>query len=581
MRVPRHEARAEARMDPTSAARSRTPKEWNKAMVKLRILAIGLSAVALAASAVAQIDGPLPLAWRWAQSTQVAPLGRPTADGNRIHVAVGGRVYAVDRESGNQLWRFPVADPIDGNFRTTPVLVDGVLVAAATNRQVYGIDPATGEMKWMYLAPVGTIGDPVGVAGKFVAVAMTDNSVMALEAATGKPVWENPQRIFAGIVGGMSSHGSNILIQTGDNKLIAKSVTNQRTQWERRFGVLTTDVTPAVFGDTVYVLNGQWISALNAVTGNPKWQRNVGSFLTFSAAASVDMVAVVTREGQLLAFEPNTGRPISSKPIALSSTPVAGPTIVGQLVSVPTAEGNISLIDPKSGELKWAFLVQPMVRRTEAATGAMSGMGGPGGIPGLGGEGPMGGGPRGGPRGGATAGTTAPVVVTAASSPVAVGGTLLLLARDGSLLAFDGQTGVDLTPPTIRMVWPDPGAEVSGQPPLDLIFRIEDEGTGVNDKTIKVLVDGVPYEHSFDRDGFATVRVSSVGKNRPLNNGRRTITVVASDWFGNEAKQNYTLFIDNTLRPLSRPTGANPRTPTGGPGGGPGGGKGGGPAMGL
>ncbi|MFN3685008.1 MAG: PQQ-binding-like beta-propeller repeat protein [Fimbriimonadaceae bacterium] len=580
-------------MDPKLADRPSAPKEWMKAMWKLRRVAFALVAAGLAAVGAAQIDGPLPLAWRWAQSTQVAPLGKPTVEGERVFVAVGGRVYAVDRESGNQVWRFPVADPIDGNFRTTPILVDGVLVAAATNKQVYGIDPGTGEMKWLYIAPVGIIGDPVAVAGKFVAFAMSDNSVMALEAATGKNVWENPQRIFAGIVGGMASHGSNILIQTGDNKLIAKSVTNQRTQWERRFGVLTTDVTPAVYGDSVFVLNGQWLSVLNAVTGNPKWQRNVGSYLTFTAGVTADMVAVVTREGTLFAFETATGRPLNPKGVALNSTPMAAPTVVGQLVSIPTADGAINLVDPKTGDVRWSFIVQPLVRRTEnpmGGPGGMPGMGGPGGIPGLGG-GPGGGvGPGGGNRGGGVpgvggargaAGTTeGPVAVMAASAPVVAGGTLLLLARDGSLLAFDAQTGVDLTPPTVRMVWPDPGAEVSGQPPLDLIFRIEDEGTGVNQKSVQVLIDGVAYEHTYDREGFVSVKISSAGKNKPLSNGRRTITVVASDWFGNQVKQNYTLFIDNTLKPLARPTG-NTRNPAGGPTGGPGGGKGGGPAMGL
>ena len=151
------------------------------------------------------------------------------------------------------------------------------------------------------------------------------------------------------------------------------------------------------------------------------------------------------------------------------------------------------------------------------------------------------------------------------------GNTLFLLAQDGSVLAFDRQLGVDLTAPSVKMVWPNPGDLVNGQPPLELIFKIEDEASGINNKSIKILVDGQELEYEFGRDGIALARISALGKNKPFVDGRKVITVVAADWMGNEARTDFALVIDNTLRPLVRPTANDP---------GRGGGAGGGGALG-
>jgi hypothetical protein len=155
------------------------------------------------------------------------------------------------------------------------------------------------------------------------------------------------------------------------------------------------------------------------------------------------------------------------------------------------------------------------------------------------------------------------------------GDTMLVLAQDGSLLAFDKNHGVDLTPPSVKMTWPTPGDLVSGQPPLQLVFKIEDEASGINTKTLKILVDGQEMENEFGRDGLAIVRVSSLGKNKPFTDGRKTITVIVADWLGNEARKDFTLVIDNTLRPLTPPAQTQPGQGAGGGGkGGLGGGGG-------
>ena len=83
-------------------------------------------------------------------------------------------------------------------------------------------------------------------------------------------------------------------------------------------------------------------------------------------------------------------------------------------------------------------------------------------------------------------------------------------------------------------------------------------------------------DYEFGRDGIARIRISSLGKNKPLVDGRKTITVTVSDWMGNEAQTKFQLVIDNTLKPLTPPANNNQGGPGGGLGGGGKGGGGGG-----
>lgn len=141
----------------------------------------------------------------------------------------------------------------------------------------------------------------------------------------------------------------------------------------------------------------------------------------------------------------------------------------------------------------------------------------------------------------------------AASAPAILSGTMLLVpARDGSLIAFDKDLGVDLTPPKVKMTFPNPGEQVSGQQ-LYLMFTLEDEASGVNPSTLKVTVDGQPLEYKLQRDGTVLVYFSNFGKNKPLSDGRKDIVLSVSDWLGNQAEQHFALSIDNNLRPLTAP----------------------------
>jgi outer membrane protein assembly factor BamB len=138
----------------------------------------------VAGIAGAQFDGPAPLAWRWQQSNSVVPNGSPLVDGNILYYNSGTRMYAIDRESGNTLWKFPNIQALKGNLRRSPVLVNGVLVTSTDDKKVYGVNPATGELKWAVDSGQPISYTPVG-AGKYAVFGIEGGFIQAINVETG------------------------------------------------------------------------------------------------------------------------------------------------------------------------------------------------------------------------------------------------------------------------------------------------------------------------------------------------------------------------------------------------------------
>lgn len=503
-----------------------------------RFLALGATVLTTASVAIAQFTGPAPLAWRWSASTSVSPSGKPVVSGDTVYVAVGNRIYALDRQSGNQKWKFPNVDPIPGAFRQGVLHAENLVVAAADNRVIYAVDAKTGQSKWQYISPIPFQGAPV-MAGKFVVFGLNDNSIMAVNSEDGQAAWPAPYKIFAGLEGGIASNGTTIYYMTGANELVSHSVSANKPGWKARFSMVSPDSAPVIYGDNLYVVSGQWLACLSASTGSQRWQQNVGEPLVFSPAVSPDGVLVVSRDGNARLFEPGSGRPKLRTAVPLGGVPVTSPSAVDKMFVAPTSNGSLNLINPSTGTVVWNYLLRPI------------------------------GGPLIRQGSGNNRNETRIYTIPAAGPAVLAGSSLMVLASDGSLFTFDSNQGVDKTGPSIKMLWPNSGDQVSGMPPLELIFRIEDEASGINDKTLSIKVNGQDASFEFGRDGFAVVRISSVGKNRPLRDGRATILVSATDWMGNISNAEFGLLIDNTLKPLARPANTGP---TGGSGGNIGGG---------
>lgn len=510
--------------------------------MKRQFLMVALAA--LSSASMAQLAGPAPLNWKWQGSTSVVP-GEFVAHGNSIIAAVGRRIYALDRETGNQLWRWP-ADGIQGNFNRGTILAGDVVIAPADNRTIYAFNANSGEKIWEYNLQGGLASNPV-VAGGYVVLPMGDDTLVALNPKDGTPAWANPISVPGGIMGKLAASGNDIFVTTSNFELAAIDTVRAAQRWKVQFTQLNPDAIPVVAEDTVYIIAGDYVIGLARQNGGQRARITVGEQAVFGPAIAANTVTVVTRQGSVRTYT-KQGRP-THPPVDLQSMAVNTPVIVGGKIVVNTSNGSMNMIEPADGSILWNYILRPATKPVADSSGK-----------------------------------TPPNYMTAASAVFGSGDTLYLNARDGQILAFDSKAGVDLTPPFVSFVFPVNGYEMSGrsnvaageQPPF-FLWDVEDLASGVRMDTVKVEIDNRVAKHLLTRDGQLVVRING-SENPGLSDGPKTITVTASDWMGNTSKSQFRVMIDNTLPALKSATGGTSGSGAGvGAGTGDGSGRGSGP----
>lgn len=533
------------------------------------ILAAG--AVAAASVGLAQFDGPAPLAWRWSESTSASPSGQPAIDGEKVIVGVGGRIYCLDRDTGNLVWRYPSGEPLSGNFRTGVVMSGRTIVAASDQRVVYAINADNGQIIWQHTSSDPIIGSPA-TAGTAVAFPTASGQVVGLGLNDGQPLWGGPVKLNDRVLPNLAGTTTGIVAMTA-RSMVTLDPNTGRPRWTQAFGTISSLTKPVVYGDTIYLTSGTFVIGLRAATGSVRWQQNTLEPLIAGVAAGPEGVIAVGQAQKIFTFD-TSGRPTSRRGFPISIKPGGVPSWAGKFAVVPSAGGTLLMVDPRTGDTVWSYTIPAIGKANTGAAGGGAMGGGDG--PSVGGGARGGGGASGGGAFGGGAGqgqqTEAPSTVATAGPAIVTGTSLMVLAQDGSLLSFDKVFGIDLTAPTVKMLWPTAGDQVSPNPPAELVFKIEDFTSGINAASVKITLNGQDAFVTPDKDGIFRLLVVAGSRNRSLLIGRLNVKVTAADWLGNVSDTTFVLLVDPAI---DRPLGG-PRPPSGTTGAGGGGGMAGG-----
>jgi outer membrane protein assembly factor BamB len=127
------------------------------------------------------------------------PRSSPTvADGKVVTLGVSGVVSCVDAADGKTLWRNEKYKGVPRFYTSmSPIVVDGMAVVqlgGSGNGTTVAFDLASGEAKWKWTGAGPGYASPVlmTVEGVKQIVTLTDKSVVGLDAADGKALWQIP-----------------------------------------------------------------------------------------------------------------------------------------------------------------------------------------------------------------------------------------------------------------------------------------------------------------------------------------------------------------------------------------------------
>ncbi|HWP30555.1 MAG TPA: PQQ-binding-like beta-propeller repeat protein [Fimbriimonadales bacterium] len=560
-------------------------------------------------ASVFAIAGPVPLAWRWTGKTESPPAARPVFKDGMVIVPVGRRVYALDAVTGAKIWNFPPGDEPAGEFRSSPAVADDMVIVSNGNRLTYAIEAKTGKLKWSFID--SAVARHILIDGSVAFLFTTDDRIVALNTADGTKAWSSDYEIKDSVAGEPVVVSNHLVFFTTLGRLVAVHTSSKKQVWELRVHTVHPDAKPFVFGDSLYIVSGSQVARIS-----PRNGMIIGRPLTLPEVVAVAPAitpkggVALTEDSKAYFFDSNL-RSYHREPVALKGYLGGPPQAVGDNILVRTRNGTIYLLDPArpNSPILWEYTTLPLPGTMRAVSGgagaggygagggaslgggrggggggtsAGGGRGGGGVTTGGGGAGLAGGGGQEatGGGGGAAGGQMVPADYVAVLGELAVTPeAIYALAEDGSVFCWSSKFGVDEIGPKIAILTPPMGSAISGQPGVDFIFRVEDQGTGVMSKSLRVTFNDQDVKYEYDpANGYIFVRIrepgsTTPGSNPPLADGRKVIVVSAADWAGNVSMRTFHVIVDNTL-PVTKERIIDTGRGTGG--GGYGGGYGGG-----
>jgi outer membrane protein assembly factor BamB len=187
-------------------------------------------------------------------------------------------LYAVNKESGNQVWKFP-NDGIDIDALVgSPTVYDGTVYVGSFGGILYAVDAATGRLKWSYKAEGGLWDGPAMVDGVLYFGDQSGN-VYALDANAGQnKKWSI--KVEGGVKMTPLVADGVVYVGTDLNRLYAFKTDTGQSIWTAPYKAREGEsllVTPIVTSTTLLVLpnlagsNPVRLIGLNKNTGQEMW----------------------------------------------------------------------------------------------------------------------------------------------------------------------------------------------------------------------------------------------------------------------------------------------------------------------
>ncbi len=331
-------------------------------------------------------------------ATGLTAAGWPgmTTDTTNVYVAGGPYVYAVNLQTGAQVWRFP--DKASTNpFEAKPVLTsDGQLIVGGYDKKLYSLNPQTGlqtgQSSWPFTGAHDRWIGAVLVVNKMIYAPNADYNLYAFNLQ-GQLQWTFPAD--QSIWGAPVSDGTNVYFGTLGRKVYAVNAQTGKQAWVQNVDgavlgspVLGADNTLYVgsYGGTVYALNvvtgstrslakaSSWIWSGLALDGNTlyfgdsngslyahplsgtaqSWNKPLNGAIIGTPLVTTDNIIVGTEAGNLY-FIDRTGTNL--RPISISGKVYSSPVAAGSLILVaPTAGDAVVVALDQTGAVKWSFI---------------------------------------------------------------------------------------------------------------------------------------------------------------------------------------------------------------------------------
>ncbi|HET8900191.1 MAG TPA: outer membrane protein assembly factor BamB [Rhodanobacteraceae bacterium] len=289
---------------------------------------------------------------------------RPAVADGRVYAAsIDGEIAAFDAATGRTLWRQQRQwrDTGDRGYSGGPSVLGDALAIGTRDGKLLLLNATTGAQQWEAKLGSSIISAPVFADG-LVLARTEDGNITALKQTDGSRAWRYDRGIVPALSlrgnGGLTVRQGVVFFGSDDGKLVAIRLDNGSPLWEHVAAsgegrteiqqLADADGTPLVQGTTVYLGGYQGdLIAVEGPTGRPLWSH---PFSTYSGLASGGTSLIgVDAESNVWAFDDSTGSDLW-KQDGLSWRWLSAPAIMGSYVVVGDAAGYVHWLDLADGK---------------------------------------------------------------------------------------------------------------------------------------------------------------------------------------------------------------------------------------
>ena len=243
-----------------------------------------------------------------------------------------------------------------------PVVAEGRVFAAGHDGDVAAHDPLDGKRLWEADTGVPVSGGP-GAGSGLVVVGSSAGDVVALDAEDGAVAWR--ARVSSEVLSAPAVGERVAVVRTVDGKLFGLDTASGERSWvyDRTVPALTLRGTgaPVIAGDVVFagfdsghlvavsLADGEllWESHVTAPTGRTELERLAD--MDADPVVADGVVYVVTFQGRVAAFDPDTGQPLWERDLSSH----AGLGVGRRLVYVTDDQSRVWAFDRGNGSSPW------------------------------------------------------------------------------------------------------------------------------------------------------------------------------------------------------------------------------------
>ncbi|MCG8906378.1 MULTISPECIES: outer membrane protein assembly factor BamB [Pseudomonas] len=334
------------------------------ALLALTLMAVGCSSNSkkeLPPAELTDFKEEVRLEKQWSRSVgdgqgDLYNLLEPAVDGQTIYAASAeGRVMAMQRETGEVLWKKDLDLPISGAVGVG----SGMVLLGTLRGDVIALDSGSGEQKWRAKVTSEVLAAPA-TNGDVVVVQTQDDKLIGFDASTGNQRW-----IYEGTVPVLTLRGTGAPLIAGrlalaglaSGKVVAVDVERGLPVWEARVAipqgrseldrVVDIDGGLLLVDNVLYVASYQGrAAALDVGTGRVLWQREASSYV--GVAEGTGSVFISQSSGTVESLDSRGSSSLWSND-ALARRQLSAPAVLSSNVVVGDLEGYVHLLSQVDG----------------------------------------------------------------------------------------------------------------------------------------------------------------------------------------------------------------------------------------